>query len=181
MFGVYFKLQSFVFMPVFGLNNGMVPIIGYNYGANKPERIHKTIKLSMLYATLLMVIGFAVFHLWPDELLLLFDASEDMLTIGNPALRIISYSFLLAGVNIIASSSCQAFGFGMYSLYISAARQLLVLVPAAYLLSLTGALDNVWLSFPIAEVVSIFVCLPLLQHVLKKTGMKPVKEKKRDQ
>ena len=181
VFGVYFKLQSFVFMPVFGLNNGMVPIIGYNYGANKPERIHKTIKLSMLYATLLMVIGFAVFHLWPDELLLLFDASEDMLTIGNPALRIISYSFLLAGVNIIASSSCQAFGFGMYSLYISAARQLLVLVPAAYLLSLTGALDNVWLSFPIAEVVSIFVCLPLLQHVLKKTGMKPVKEKKRDQ
>lgn len=178
VFGVYFKLQSFVFMPVFGLNNGMVPIIGYNYGANKPERIHKTIKLSMLYATLLMVIGFAVFHLWPDELLLLFDASEDMLTIGNPALRIISYSFLLAGVNIIASSSCQAFGFGMYSLYISAARQLLVLVPAAYLLSLTGALDNVWLSFPIAEVVSIFVCLPLLQHVLKKTGMKPVKEKK---
>ena len=166
---------------VFGLNNGMVPIIGYNYGANKPERIHKTIKLSMLYATLLMVIGFAVFHLWPDELLLLFDASDDMLTIGNPALRIISYSFLLAGVNIIASSSCQAFGFGMYSLYISAARQLLVLVPAAYLLSLTGALDNVWLSFPIAEVVSIFVCLPLLQHVLKKTGMKPVKEKKRDQ
>ena len=181
VFGVYFKLQSFVFMPVFGLNNGMVPIIGYNYGANKPERIHKTIKLSMLYATLLMVIGFAVFHLWPDELLLLFDASDDMLTIGNPALRIISYSFLLAGVNIIASSSCQAFGFGMYSLYISAARQLLVLVPAAYLLSLTGALDNVWLSFPIAEVVSIFVCLPLLQHVLKMTGMKPVKEKKRDQ
>ena len=178
VFGVYFKLQSFVFMPIFGMNNGMVPIIGYNYGANKPERIHKTIKLSMLYATLLMVIGFAVFHLWPDELLLLFDASDDMLTIGNPALRIISYSFLLAGVNIIASSSCQAFGFGMYSLYISAARQLLVLVPAAYLLSLTGALDNVWLSFPIAEVVSIFVCLPLLQHVLKKTGMKPVKEKK---
>ena len=176
--GVYYKLQTFIYMPANGIVQGMRPIIGYNYGANKPERIHKTIKLSMLYATLLMVIGFAVFHLWPDELLLLFDASDDMLTIGNPALRIISYSFLLAGVNIIASSSCQAFGFGMYSLYISAARQLLVLAPAAYLLSVAGALDNVWLSFPIAEVVSIFVCLPLLQHVLKKTGMKPVKEKK---
>ena len=110
-------------MPVFGLNNGMVPIIGYNYGANKPERIHKTIKLSMLYATLLMVIGFAVFPLLPEQLLLLFAASEDMLKIGGPALRIISFSFLLAGLNIIASSSCQAFGYGMYSLYISAARQ----------------------------------------------------------
>ena len=132
----------------------------------------------MLYATLLMVIGFAVFHLWPDELLLLFDASEDMLTIGNPALRIISYSFLLAGVNIIASSSCQAFGFGMYSLYISAARQLLVLVPAAYLLSLTGALDNVWLSFPIAEALAIAICVPMLLHVLKKTGMSAPKKAK---
>lgn len=178
VFGVYFKLQSFVFMPVFGLNNGMVPIIGYNYGANKPERIHKTIKLSMLYATLLMVIGFAVFQLLPEQLLLLFDASEDMLKIGGPALRKISFSFLLAGLNIIASSSCQAFGYGMYSLYISAARQLVILVPAAYLLSLTGTLSNVWLSFPVAEVVSVFVCQVLLRHVLKKTGMEPPKKKK---
>lgn len=175
---MYFKLQSFVFMPVFGLNNGMVPIIGYNYGANKPERIHKTIKLSMLYATLLMVIGFAVFQLLPEQLLLLFDASEDMLKIGGPALRIISFSFLLAGLNIIASSSCQAFGYGMYSLYISAARQLVILVPAAYLLSLTGTLSNVWLSFPVAEAVSVFVCQFLLRHVLKKTGMEPPKKKK---
>ena len=178
VFGVYFKLQSFVFMPVFGLNNGMVPIIGYNYGANKPERIHKTIKLSMLYATLLMVIGFAVFQLLPEQLLLLFDASEDMLKIGGPALRKISFSFLLAGLNIIASSSCQAFGYGMYSLYISAARQLVILVPAAYLLSLTGTLSNVWLSFPVAEAVSVFVCQFLLRHVLKKTGMEPPKKKK---
>lgn len=177
VFGVYFKLQSFVFMPVFGLNNGMVPIIGYNYGANKPERIHKTIKLSMLYATLLMIIGFAVFHLWPEQLLLLFDASEDMLVIGVPALNIISYSFLLAGLNVIASSACQAFGYGMYSLYISASRQLVVLVPAAYLLSLTGSLPNVWLSFPIAEVISLFICQFLLQRVLKKTGMKAAKTK----
>ena len=171
VFGTYFKLQSFVFMPVFGLNNGMVPIIGYNYGARKPERIHKTIKLSMVYATGIMAIGFIVFQLVPDKLLLFFDASENMLSIGVPALRIVSTCFLLAGVNIICSSSCQAFGYGMYSLYISAARQLVVLVPVAYFLSLTGKLNVVWLAFPIAELIAIGICVPLLLHVLKKTGM----------
>ena len=171
VFGAYFKLQSFVFMPVFGLNNGMVPIIGYNYGARKPERIHMTIKLSMVYATGIMAIGFIIFQLVPDKLLLFFDASENMLSIGVPALRIVSTCFLLAGVNIICSSSCQAFGYGMYSLYISATRQLLVLVPVAYLMSLTGELNNVWLSFPIAELIAIAVCVPLLRHVLRKTGM----------
>ena len=178
VFGAYFKLQSFVFMPVFGLNNGMVPIIGYNYGARKPERIHKTIKLSMVYATGIMAIGFIVFQLVPDKLLLFFDASENMLSIGVPALRIVSTCFLLAGVNIICSSSCQAFGYGMYSLYISAARQLLVLVPVAYLMSLTGELNNVWLSFPIAELIAIAVCVPLLRHVLRKTGMTVKKQPK---
>ena len=171
VFGAYFKLQSFVFMPVFGLNNGMVPIIGYNYGARKPERIHKTIKLGMLYATVIMAVGFAVFQIFPKELLLFFDASQNMLDIGIPALRIVSCCFLLAGVNVICSSACQAFGYGMYSLYISAARQLLVLVPVAYLMSLTGELGNVWLSFPIAELIAIAICVPLLLHVLKKTGM----------
>lgn len=131
VFGAYFKLQSFVFMPVFGLNNGMVPIIGYNYGARKPERIHKTIKLSVVYATAIMAVGFVIFQFVPDKLLLFFDASENMLSIGIPALRIISTCFLLAGINVICSSACQAFGFGMYSLYISAARQLLVLVPVS--------------------------------------------------
>ena len=176
VFGAYFKLQSFVFMPVFGLNNGMVPIIGYNYGARKPERIHKTIKLSMVYATGIMAIGFIVFQLVPDKLLLFFDASENMLKIGVPALRIVSTCFLLAGVNVICSSACQAFGYGMYSLYISAARQLVVLVPVAYLMSLTGELGNVWLSFPIAELIAIAICVPLLLHVLNKTGMRVKKE-----
>ena len=170
-FGVYIKLQSFVFMPVFGLNNGMVPIIGYNYGARKPERIHKTIKLAMIYATGIMVIGFAIFQLLPGVLLGFFEASDAMLAIGRPALRIISVSFLLAGVSIICSSSCQAFGFGMYSLYISVARQLVVLVPAAYLLSLSGVLGSVWWSFPIAELISLSGGLLMLRHVLKKTGM----------
>ena len=178
VFGAYFKLQSFVFMPVFGLNNGMVPIIGYNYGARKPERIHMTIKLSMVYATGIMAIGFIVFQLVPDKLLLFFDASENMLSIGVPALRIVSTCFLLAGVNIICSSSCQAFGYGMYSLYISAARQLLVLIPVAYLMSLTGKLSNVWLSFPIAELIAIAICVPLLLHVLRKTGMAAQKQPK---
>ena len=171
-FGVYIKLQSFVFMPVFGLNNGMVPIIGYNYGARQPERIHKTIRLAMLYATAIMLIGFAVFQLLPDFLLGFFDASEDMLRIGGPGLRIISVSFLLAGVSVICSSACQAFGFGMYSLYISVARQLVVLVPVAWLLSLSGSVDSVWWSFPIAELVSLGGGLLMLRHVLKKTGMK---------
>ncbi len=171
-FGVYIKLQSFVFMPVFGLNNGMVPIIGYNYGARQPERIHKTIRLAMLYATAIMLIGFAVFQLLPDFLLGFFDASEDMLRIGGPGLRIISVSFLLAGVSVICSSACQAFGFGMYSLYISIARQLVVLVPVAWLMSMTGVLDNIWWSWPIAELISLGGGLLMLRHVLKKTGMR---------
>ena len=170
-FGVYIKLQSFVFMPVFGLNNGMVPIIGYNYGARQPERIHKTIRLAMLYATAIMLIGFAVFQMLPDFLLGFFDASEDMLRIGGPGLRIISVSFLLAGVSVICSSACQAFGFGMYSLYISIARQLVVLVPVAWLMSMTGVLDNIWWSWPIAELISLGGGLLMLRHVLRKTGM----------
>ena len=170
-FGVYIKLQSFVFMPVFGLNNGMVPIIGYNYGARQPERIHKTIRLAMLYATAIMLIGFAVFQLLPGFLLGFFDASEAMLLIGEPGLRIISVSFLLAGVSVICSSACQAFGFGMYSLYISIARQLVVLVPVAWLMSMTGVLDNIWWSWPIAELISLGGGLLMLRHVLKKTGM----------
>ena len=171
-FGVYIKLQSFVFMPVFGLNNGMVPIIGYNYGARQPERIHKTIRLAMLYATAIMLIGFAVFQLLPGFLLGFFDASEDMLRIGGPGLRIISVSFLLAGVSVICSSACQAFGFGMYSLYISIARQLVVLVPVAWLMSMTGVLDNIWWSWPIAELISLGGGLLMLRHVLRKTGMR---------
>lgn len=177
VFGVYFKLQSFVFMPVFGLNNGMVPIIAYNYGAQKPERIHKTIRLGMVYAVAIMLIGLLVFQLIPKELLLMFDASDAMLEIGAPALRIMSLAFVFAGVGIASSSACQAFGYSVYSMLISIARQIVVLIPAAYLLSLTGVLRSIWFAFPIAEIVSLFLSLFFLRTTLKKTGMAMPKTK----
>lgn len=153
VFGVYFKLQSFVFMPVFGLNNGMVPIIGYNYGARKPKRIMETFKLSVIYATLLMAIGFAIFQIFPTQLFSIFNASSHMLEIGVPALRTISWSFLLAGFGIVASSVFQALGHGVRSLIISVLRQLVVLLPCAFLLSQIS-LDAIWWAFPLAELVS---------------------------
>ena len=177
VFGVYFKLQSFVFMPVFGLNNGMVPIIAYNYGAQKPERIHKTIRLGMAYAVAIMAVGLLVFQLIPKQLLLMFDASDAMLGIGAPALRIMSLAFVFAGVGIASSSACQAFGYSVYSMLISIARQIVVLIPAAYLLSLAGVLRNVWFAFPIAEVVSLLLSLMFLRITLKKTGMAMPKTK----
>jgi len=171
VFGVYFKLQSFVFMPVFGLNNGMVPIIAYNYGAQKPERIHKTIRLGMVYAVAIMMVGLLVFQLIPKELLLMFDASDAMLEIGAPALRIMSLAFVFAGIGIVSGSSCQAFGYSVYSMLISIARQIVVLIPAAYLLSLTGVLRSIWFAFPIAEIFSLILSLFFLRTTLKKTGM----------
>jgi putative MATE family efflux protein len=166
VFGVYFKLQSFVFMPVFGLNNGMVPIIAYNYGAKKEKRIHKTIKLSVIYAVSIMLLGLLCFQAIPDKLLLLFNASDSMLEIGIPALRIISLSFIFAGISVITSSVCQAFGFGIYSLLISVGRQLVVLVPAAYLLSKLGRLELVWLSFPVAEIVAMLLSIVFIKKAL---------------
>lgn len=171
VFGVYFKLQSFVFMPVFGLNNGMVPIIAYNYGAQKPERIHNTIRLGMVYAVAIMVVGLLVFQLIPKELLRMFDASDAMLEIGAPALRIMSLAFVFAGIGIVSGSSCQAFGYSVYSMLISIARQIVVLIPAAYLLSLTGVLRSIWFAFPIAEIFSLILSLFFLRTTLKKTGM----------
>ena len=171
VFGVYFKLQSFVFMPVFGLNNGMVPIIAYNYGAQKPERIHKTIRLGMVYAVAIMLVGLLVFQLIPKELLLMFDASDAMLEIGAPALRIMSLAFVFAGIGIVSGSSCQAFGYSVYSMLISIARQIVVLIPAAYLLSLTGVLRSIWFAVPIAEIFSLILSLFFLRTTLKKTGM----------
>lgn len=165
VFGVYFKLQSFVFMPVFGLNNGMVPIISYNYGARKPGRMLKTMWLSMAYATGIMIAGFAVFQLFPDALLGLFDASPEMLEIGRHALRRISFSFLLAGACIIAGSVFQALGRGMLSLWVSVGRQLLALIPLAWLFSLTGRLDMVWFAFPCAELVSLTLSVIFLLRV----------------
>lgn len=168
VFGAYFKIQSFIFMPVFGLNNGMVPIISYNYGAAKLDRVKKTTKLTIMTAMCIMVAGFLLFQFIPDKLLMLFDASDSMLSIGTVALRIISTSFLLAGFCIIVGSVCQAIGNPFYSLIMAVARQLLVLLPVAWLLSLSGRLELVWLSFPIAELVSVTLSAIFLRRTMKK-------------
>lgn len=174
VFGVYFKLQSFVFMPIFGLNNGMVPIVAYNFGARNKERLTRTVKLSMVYAVCLMAAGFLVFQIFPAQLFAMFDASETMLAIGVPALRIISLSFVLAGFGIVSGSVFQALGNGVYSLIVSVARQLLVLLPVAFLLSLTGNLNAVWWAFPIAELVSfgvsVFFLIRIYRGVIRHVG-----------
>lgn len=167
VFGVYFKLQSFIFMPVFGLNNGMVPIIAFNYGAKKKERMIQTFRLSVIYAVSILLVGMAVFQLVPDKLLLLFNASEEMLAIGIPALRAISLSYLFPGFCIITLSAFQALGHGVKSLIISLVRQLVVLLPTAYLLSLTGKLDLVWFSFPVAEIAAVLMCVFMLIRVYR--------------
>ncbi|MCI6634704.1 MAG: MATE family efflux transporter [Clostridiales bacterium] len=167
VYGVYFKLQSFAFMPVFGLNNGVIPVIAYNYGAQKRKRMLHAVRLSCIIATCFMGIGLLLMQCIPAELFALFDAGEDMLAIGVPALRIISISFLFAGVCIALSSVFQALGKGIYSMCISFARQLVVLVPAAYLLSLSGNVNAIWWSYPIAEIASIAVSLLLFRHVYK--------------
>lgn len=175
VFGVYYKLQSFIFMPIFGMNNGMVPIIAYNYGACKPDRIKKTIKLAMTYAEIIMLIGFTAFHVIPKPLLSMFSASDQMMALGVPALKILSWSYLVAGLCIIASSAFQALGNGVYSLLVSFGRQLIVLLPAAYLLSLTGNVDMVWWSFPIAEVASVALSALFLLRINKKI-LKPMEQ-----
>ena len=167
VFGVYFKLQSFIFMPVFGLNNGLVPIVAYNYGARRPQRIIQTIKLSMVYATGMMALGFAAFQLFPQSLLSIFNASDTMLSIGIPALKIISLHFILAGYSIICSSTFQALGHGVLSLQMSLARQLVVLLPCAFVFAQTGVLDYVWLAFPIAELVSVAMGTLFLFRIFK--------------
>lgn len=155
VFGVYFKLQSFIFMPVFGLNNGMVPIIAYNYGAKKKDRVIKTIKCSVGYAVGIMLFGILMMEVFPAQLLGFFNAGESLLRTGVPALRIICLSFAFAGYCIVVGSVFQALGNGVYSMIISIARQLFVLLPVAYLFSLSGNVDLVWWSFPIAEIVSV--------------------------
>ena len=159
VFGVYFKLQSFVFMPVFGLNNGMVPIIAYNYGAGKRERITATIRLACIYAISIMAAGTVLLQLFPRQILGIFNASANLISIGVPALRIISLHFIVAGVSIVMSSVFQALGHAVRSMIVSIARQLAVILPTAYLLSLTGNVAAVWWALPIAEVVSIIMCL----------------------
>jgi Na+-driven multidrug efflux pump len=155
VFGVYFKLQSFVFMPVFGLNNGMVPILAYNLGAKKKARLIGTVKLSIKYAIYIMLIGLLVFQVFPDKLLRLFNASEAMMAIGIPALRIISISYVFAGFCVVVGSVFQALGNGVMSLIVSVARQLVVLLPVACLLARFGSVNLVWWAFPIAEIASL--------------------------
>ena len=167
VFGAYFKIQSFIFMPVFGLNNGMVPIISYNYGAARLDRVKRTVKLTICTAMCIMTAGFAVFQLAPATLLSLFDASAEMTAIGVPALRIISISFLLAGFCIIAGSVCQAIGNPMYSMVVSICRQLVVLLPAAWLLAQTGRLELVWWAFPIAEIASVTLSAIFLRRTMR--------------
>ena len=169
VFGVYFKLQSFIFMPIFGLNNGMVPIIAYNYGAGKRSRVIKIIKLSIMYAVGMMLVGFTLMQTIPGKLLLLFNASETMLSLGIPALRIISTSFLFAGFCIVCGSVFQALGDGIYSMFVSIARQLVVLLPAAFLLSKLGEVNYVWWAFPIAEIASLSVSSFFLFRIYHKT------------
>jgi putative MATE family efflux protein len=157
VFGVYFKLQSFFFMPVFGLNNGLIPVLAYNYGARNKSRIDEALKFSVGLAVCIMTIGTIIFHVAPDRLLDLFNASDDMRVIGVPALRIISLSFPVAGLCIAMGSIFQAFSRSIYSLIISVARQILVLIPVAWLLARTGDVTNVWFAFPIAEMASLII------------------------
>ncbi|MDF2820652.1 MAG: efflux family protein [Clostridiales bacterium] len=171
--GVYFKLQSFIFMPVFGITNGLIPIIAYNYGARKKKRIIDSIKLAIVLATSIMLLGVTLFWVIPDKLLLLFNASDEMLSIGVPALRTISISFVFAGTAIVISSVFQALGNGMHSLVMSVIRQLLVILPVAYLLSKFVSRDALWLAFPIAEVVSAVACFYLFRHIYL-TKIKPL-------
>ncbi|MGN0424418.1 MAG: MATE family efflux transporter [Acetatifactor sp.] len=174
VFGIYFKLQSFIFMPVFGLNNGMVPIIAYNYGAKKRERVIQTMKSSILYAVGIMLVGLVVMEVIPAQLIGLFNATDELTQLGVPALRIICLSFCFAGFCIVVGSVFQALGNGVYSMIISIARQLCVLLPVAYLLSLTGNVNMIWWSFPIAEIASVtmstFFLVKINRQVISKIG-----------
>ena len=166
VFGLYFKLQSFIFMPLLGVTNGMVPIVGYNFGARSRERIMQTIKMAIMMATAIMAFGTVLFWAIPEFMLVtFFDASETMVSIGVPALRIISTHFIIAATAIVLSSSFQALGHGVYSLIMSFMRQLVVLLPVAWVMGKYVSLDAVWLAFPIAEVMSVTVALVLFHRL----------------
>lgn len=166
--GAYFKLQSFIFMPIYGLTNGMVPIVAYNYGARNKKRILSTIKLSCVYALSIMIIGLFLFQVFPRELFIFFNPSAEMIEIGVPALRIISLSFIFAGFSIVIGSVFQALGNGVYSMIISIARQLVIILPAAYIFSKAFGLYAIWYSFPIAEIISIILTIIFYQLINKK-------------
>ena len=168
VFGAYFKLQSFIFMPIFGLNNGLVPIVAYNYGARRADRIKEALRRAVLYAMCIMAVGVLLFQLVPGTLLQLFKPSDEMLAQGIPALRTISISFIPAAFCIVCGSMFQALGSAVYSMITSVTRQLVVLLPVAWLLSLSGRLELVWLSYPIAEVFSVILSTVFLRRILKK-------------
>jgi len=173
VFGIYFKLQSFVLMPLFGINNASISIIAYNYGARQPKRITKTLKLAVGTAMTIMLIGLTIFQVLPDQLLGIFQPSDTFLALGHSALRIVSIHFPIAAVGIALGASFQALGNGIYSTITSLCRQLIALLPVAFLLSLTGDVHLVWWAFPIAEVVSLTVTLILFAQIYKKK-LKPM-------
>ena len=168
VFGAYFKLQSFIFMPVFGLNNGLIPVLAYNYGARKRDRIKEALSFSLKLAMGIMIFGMIAFWLIPGLLLKIFDASENMISLGIPALRIISLSFPIAGACIAMGSIFQAFAKSKYSLMISIGRQLVVLIPAAWMLAQSGELNYVWFAFPIAEIASLLLSLFFFRRINRK-------------
>lgn len=169
VFGIYFKLQSFIFMPVFGFNNGMISIVSYNYGARKKKRVLRTIKLGLIYAVSMMIFGFALFQIFPDVFLAMFNMSKEAIeTVGVPALRTISISFIFAGFSIICAAVFQAFGYSLFAMFVSIGRQLVTLLPVAYLLALTGDVNNVWWAFPIAEVVCVILSVVFYIYIYKR-------------
>ena len=171
VFGIYFKLQSFIFMPIFGLNSGLIPIVAYNYGAKKPARIMKTYKLAICYAIIIMSVGLVIFQTIPELLLTLFaeadGSAEELIAVGAPALRTISFHFPVAAYCIMTGAMFQALGHGVLSLVNSVIRQLCVLLPAAYILSIIGGLDAVWFSFLFAEVASLIVSVLFITRVYR--------------
>ena len=176
--GAYFKLQSFVFMPVFGLNNGLIPILSYNYGARKRKRMIATIKYGCIYATVIMTLGTVLMQTIPDTMLKLFDASEKMMQMGTVALRIISLSFIMAGIDIIFCSSLQALGYSIYSMFISITRQLLVLLPVAFAIAKLTDYSNVgyvWWTFLVSEVASL-ACSFVFMSVVNKRVISKIED-----
>jgi putative MATE family efflux protein len=165
LFGVYFKLQSFVFMPIFGLNNGMVPILAYNLGARRRGRIIGTIKLCVMYAVGIMILGTALFEIYPRQLLGMFNASPEMISIGVPALRIISIHYIFGAFCMVSLSVFQAFENGIESMIVAVSRQLVLLLPIAWLLSLAGDVNSIWWAFPITEIITLALCVFFMKRV----------------
>lgn len=173
-FGAYCKIQGFIFMPIFGLNNAFVSIAAFNYGARKLHRGKKTLKLTVLSAIAIMMVGPILFETIPQTLIGFFSPSEEMLSVGTTAFRIIGVHFPIAGFCIVAGSACQALGKPVNSLITSICRQLLALLPAAFLLSLTGNLSMVWWAFPIAEIISLIFSAIFLRRTLKSVSISDV-------